>query len=224
MAFNGIIGLRDNMTKTNWVLSSETIKEVKNIITEVVEKNKPLNTQQLVKMVNEKTGLAPEAIMPLLVELESENRLHFAKKESFTTTPASRLFSTSLIWLWVTLALSIATLISVYTIPDSAYPMVYLRYSLGIIFVAFLPGYAVAKTIYPSGVLFKVSSEIVDTIERFVLSIGLSLALACVVGLILNYTPWGIKLTPMILCLFAVTVVFSLIGAIRTPNGKVPQS
>jgi uncharacterized membrane protein len=55
----------------------------------------------------------------------------------------------------------------------------------------------------------KTSSENLDTIERVALSLGMSLALTPIVGLILNYTPWGITLTPITLSLLALTVVFA---------------
>jgi uncharacterized membrane protein len=35
------------------------------------------------------------------------------------------------------------------------------------------------------------------------------------VGLLLNYTPWGIRLTPIVLSLLALTIVFSTAAMIR---------
>jgi uncharacterized membrane protein len=43
-------------------------------------------------------------------------------------------------------------------------------------------------------------------LERLALSIGLSLALVPLVGLVLNYTPWGIRLDPIFASLSLLTI------------------
>ena len=59
-----------------------------------------------------------------------------------------------------------------------------------------------------------------DTIERVALSLGMSLALVPIVGLILNYTPWGIRLTPITLSLLALTIVFATAAILREYQAK----
>jgi uncharacterized membrane protein len=65
------------------------------------------------------------------------------------------------------------------------------RVVLGIPFVLFFPGYALISALYPR-------REDLDGIERLALSLGLSLAVVPLIGLVLNYTPWGIRLTPIL--------------------------
>jgi len=59
------------------------------------------------------------------------------------------------------------------------------------------------------------SEKELDSIERVALSIGMSLALVPIVGLLLNYTPWGIRLTPITVSLLAITVTFATAALIR---------
>ncbi|HPC28222.1 MAG TPA: DUF1616 domain-containing protein, partial [Candidatus Methanomethylicus sp.] len=47
------------------------------------------------------------------------------------------------------------------------------------------------------------------------LSIGLSLALVPLTGLVLNYTPWGIRLDPIVVSLSLLTVGLALGAAVR---------
>jgi uncharacterized membrane protein len=70
----------------------------------------------------------------------------------------------------------------VFTVPEDAYPIVYLRYILGSIFILWLPGYTFIKALFPEKEL--------DSIERIALSIGMSIALVPIIGLLLNYTPF----------------------------------
>jgi len=74
--------------------------------------------------------------------------------------------------------------------------------------VLFIPGYVTVEALFPKG-------REMDGIERFALSVGLSLALVPLIGLLLNYTPWGIRLTPIVLSLVVFTVGVAGVGAGR---------
>ena len=70
-----------------------------------------------------------------------------------------------------------------------------LRIILGIPFILFFPGYALVSALFPR-------RKDLDGLERLALSLGLSLAVVPLVGLGLNYTPFGIRLYPVTLSLF----------------------
>ena len=63
-----------------------------------------------------------------------------------------------------------------------------------------------------------------DNIERIALSIGMSLALVPLVGLLLNYTPWGIRLTPITISLLALTLTLSTAAIIREHQTKTEKN
>jgi len=65
-------------------------------------------------------------------------------------------------------------------IPEGTYPINYVRYLLGSLFVLFLPGYSFIKALFPT--------KDIDNIERIALSIGMSLALVPIIGLLLTLT------------------------------------
>ncbi len=195
---------------------SQTKNEIKDLIVENVKKEKPATTQQLIALVQESTGLSKEETAKLLIELENDNLLIFTKKQQPTLTNIKNyLDSKNAAWFWITIALSIATVTAVFTIPENAPTIVYVRSALGLVFVLFLPGYAFMKALFPSKVPISTSSENMDTIERAALSCGMSLVLTPIVGLILNYTPWGIRVTPVTLSLLALTVVFATAAILR---------
>jgi uncharacterized membrane protein len=76
------------------------------------------------------------------------------------------------------------------------------------------------KTLYPSKVPIVTLSEDLDGVERVALGIRLSIALVAIDGLILNYTPLGIRLMPVTLSLFVLTLVFSVVGVFRECPAK----
>jgi uncharacterized membrane protein len=77
------------------------------------------------------------------------------------------------------------------------------------------------KALFPISVPVKTSSENMDSIERIALSLGLSLALTPIVGLILNYTPFGIRLAPITLSLLALTLIFATVALYREFHSKL---
>ncbi len=111
------------------------------------------------------------------------------------------------LWLYVSITVSLLTVVAVYALP-SEYPFVAIRWVLGSIFVLFIPGYLLVEVLFPS-------RRDLDSIERIALSIGLSLALVPLVGLLLNYTVWGIRLIPVIVSLVILTLGLSAAALIR---------
>ncbi|MEM3680023.1 MAG: DUF1616 domain-containing protein [Metallosphaera sp.] len=84
----------------------------------------------------------------------------------------------------------------------------FLRIVLGSLFVLFLPGYSLIDALYPK------ESDLMP-LERLALSIGLSLALVPLAGLVLNYTPWGIRLDPVVFTLTLITMLLEILASYR---------
>ncbi len=108
------------------------------------------------------------------------------------------------LWFYASLGISFMTVLVIYVVPSQS-PLVVLRWILGLVFVLFIPGYVTVEALFPKG-------RELDGIERFALSVGLSLALVPLVGLLLNFTPWGIRLTPIVISLTILTVGLALVG------------
>jgi len=60
-----------------------------------------------------------------------------------------------------------------------------------ILLVLFVPGYVLVAALFPSG-------KEIDWIERVALSLGLSIAVVPLLGLLLNFTPFGIRFAPVV--------------------------
>jgi uncharacterized membrane protein len=98
------------------------------------------------------------------------------------------------------------TLIVIYA--TSTPQLLVLRYVLGTLYVLYLPGFALVEALYP------IEGDL-KPLERLALSIGLSLAVVPLIGLVLNYTPWGIRLGPVTVSLALYTLGVSLIALAR---------
>lgn len=82
------------------------------------------------------------------------------------------------------------------------------RTVLGLPMVLFLPGYALIAALFPA-------RDDLDGIERIALSFGLSIAIVPLLGLGLNYTPWGIRIIPVLISISAFTIFMSVIAVSR---------
>jgi uncharacterized protein DUF1616 len=111
------------------------------------------------------------------------------------------------LWFYASLAVSLFTVLVIFTVPPEL-PLVILQWVLGSVFVLFLPGYVALEALFPKG-------RELDGVERFALSVGLSLALIPLVVLMLNYTPWGIRLTPIVISITLLTLGLAFVGLAR---------
>lgn len=82
------------------------------------------------------------------------------------------------------------------------------RVVLGLPFVLFFPGYTLIAALFPAG-------DELNGIERVALSFGLSIVMVPPLGLILNYTPWGIRLYPILMTLLVCIILLSIIAIYR---------
>jgi len=84
----------------------------------------------------------------------------------------------------------------------------FLRVLFGIPVILFMPGYTLIAALFPG-------TKDIDGIERVALSFGLSIAIAPLVGLALNYTPWGIRLDPIVVSLTLLTFCLCIVAQYR---------
>ena len=111
------------------------------------------------------------------------------------------------LWFWVLAGFMALLAYSIFLMPQ-VYPFIYLRIVAGLVFVLYVPGYVLIEALYPK------AAEL-ERLERFGLDIGLSLALVPLVGLVLNYTPWGIRLESVFASLILLSSVLGFYAVYR---------
>jgi hypothetical protein len=110
------------------------------------------------------------------------------------------------LWFYASIIASVSSALAVYMIPPNS-PLVVLRWGLGALFVLFLPGYVALQALFPSAEL--------DGFDRLALSVGVSIVLDVFSGLALNYTPWRIRLAPILLLLGTLTICLAILALAR---------
>jgi uncharacterized membrane protein len=87
-------------------------------------------------------------------------------------------------------------------------PSVAVRIIFGLPFVLFFPGYSLILALFPK-------KDRMGNIERVALSFGLSIAVVPLIGLILNYTSWGITLYSTLYSVAGFIFAMSLVAWLR---------
>lgn len=109
----------------------------------------------------------------------------------------------------------IIVVITLLLFPVVAFTTGPLRIALVLPVVLFFPGYALLLALFPRrGILYGTM--------RVALSFGLSIAIVPLIGLALNYTPWGIKLYPILISITLFIAITSAIGWNR--QRKLPEA
>jgi len=189
LGFKGYISLRD-------------------VFKETVKTRHPKTVAELAQFVKTETNVDEDVFVYELKALVREGVIQLGKPSYELRSVAGYLSTITLsLWFWATVALAVVGVLSMVLIPD-IFPISAIRWLFGSVFVLFLPGNTLIHVLFPR-------KEKLDRLELFLLSVGSSLAVVPLVGLVLNYLPWGISFVPVTVSLAIVVVIFALLGVAR---------
>lgn len=179
-------------------------KDLHGLIRAAVSRGRCTTVNQLVEVVSREAGLPRSWVAYEVYLMWKRGELNIEHEP--LENAVMFLASVDGVWYWVTLAITLASLAVVMLVKGG--PLMPIRYLLGAVSVLFMPGYSIVEALYPRG-------DELAPLERLALSIGLSLAVVPLVGLILNYTPWGIRLIPVVVSNTALTIALLTVAALR---------
>jgi uncharacterized membrane protein len=179
-------------------------KDLHGLIRAAVSRGRCMTVNQLVEVVSREAGLPRSWVAYEVYLMWKRGELNIEHEP--LENAVMFLASVDGVWYWVTLAITLASLAVVMLVKGG--PLMPIRYLLGAVSVLFMPGYSIVEALYPRG-------DELAPLERLALSIGLSLAVVPLVGLILNYTPWGIRLIPIVVSNTALTIALLTVAALR---------
>lgn len=174
----------------------------------VIGNEHPETLEKAIEIARSRLADCDESIVDRVLRLESQGKILFEKPATIVPSSLTSFFLSSwATWFWVVFGLAVVTSAMVFVVPEGAFPLIYVRYVFGSVFVLFLPGYSLIRVLF--------GSKELGGLERLALSVGLSLVLVPLAGLLLNYTPWGIRTTPVTLSLLALTLAFACAAVAR---------
>jgi hypothetical protein len=195
-------------------INSETDELISRIVKTISEK-RPKSVKELTVFLRSQLNLEEEEILKVVLKLRAEGIIKLEGKIHRPESFSSYIRTGNATWYWATIAISTITAVMIFTISENFYPWIYLRNTFGLVLILFLPGYAFVKAIFPITLPTEVSSRKMEAIERIALSVGVSIAIVPIIGLVLYYTPLGIDIVPIVLSLLGLTLFLATVAAVR---------
>ena len=123
------------------------------------------------------------------------------------------------LWLEIIVLYTVLTMVTVYFVSGDS-PLFVIRYVLGFVFVAFLPGYCLVNILF-------IGVNRIDSVENVVLSVALSFGITGLAGLFLGLSPIGINFTSITVSLSAIVLGLAAVAFVRKsrePKAIQPQT
>ena len=172
---------------------------LKKMIANAVTSGHPETVGQLAKIISADAAIDESDFITALKEMVSEGALDLRPPSYEVESVLDYLFNPTLSgWLWVSVGTVALAMFAVTSVPD-LFPVNVVRWVLGSILVLYLPGFSLLELLFPTG-------KQIDSLERFALSIGVSLAVIPLIGLVLNFTQWGIRFASVTVALGTFTI------------------
>jgi hypothetical protein len=182
----------------------------------LVDENNPQTVDEVLAFMQDKGRWSDKEIVATIMKLQAESKITLSNPSfPLPLNLASYVQSNQALWYWATIAVSILAMVFVLLISEDFYPLSYIRNVLGLIFVLWLPGYTFIKVLFPVNAPKTETSSNLSRVDRIALNITMSMALVALIGLVLNFSPWGINVITIVLSLLAFSLVFATVAVVR---------
>ncbi len=182
---------------------SKTGREIETLVLEKLTM-KPISLARLVRELSNDLPYKSDTIISKILELQTDKKILIREPVPYKRF-LDYLLSPPSVWFW---ELLVATLASIGLVFASSGLALYFRYIFGSLLVLFLPGYSLVGFIYSK-------KEDLDYLTRISVSFAMSLATTTLVGLGLNFTPFGITLFAVASSLSTVTIGLLFLTALK---------
>lgn len=189
---------------------------VKEVVIQTIREEKPETLKQLVELLEPKLEMDNCEIMDVVLQLKRDGKIRFlddylASREVQSLPEFLRTKATY--WFWITIIFILATILAVIGIQKQN-PFGFVRVFLGLVFVIVVPGYSLVRVLISNRLVKFGKTTSTNQLTVFSLAVVLSIAVVSMVGLVLDYTPWGINLGTLVFSLSAFTGFFATIAII----------
>jgi uncharacterized membrane protein len=174
-------------------------QDLRKKIIQTIADRKILSRGDLIQILQDE-GFNNTDVAIVLNQLEKENKVHVIKAQpkfnQFIKSPRE-------LWFLIIFLITTINIISWYLIPEEESNFLWIRYIIGTLFIFIVPGASVAY--------FLKLDKTIGSLEKFIIIVIMSIAIAPAVGLVLNFTPWGVD--PIVLLVVLSLFSYLLSGA-----------
>lgn len=192
-------------------MSSELTKNILFLISE----KKPGSVKELSDLVKHTYNLTENEILTEILKMQSKGLIKLNNSEIEPFRFREYLASSETIWFWIIIIVGAVVALLFFVNSETTYPLIYVRNVFGLLFILFLPGYALMRILFPINLAVRASNDQVHSIQRIALSIATSIVIVTVIGMLVYYSPWGLNLSIIVLSLLVITQIMATSALIR---------
>ncbi len=188
-------------------------RRLESSLIQLIRERRPESVEMLVRQAETELQIQEKEIIDCILQLQARGEIRLLKpqREANLQKKSEYARRIALNWFGMTVVFLIITAAVVIVVPESLYPVSVLRQLFGSMLVLWWPGFCFVKALFPSSS----EGQSLSSLARIAFSICMSVAIVSVVGLILNYTPWGVRLVPLTISSILVAMFFASVGVTR---------
>ena len=184
----------------------ERERVVERMVLDIIRKQECRKVKDIVKVIQQHDkSLTPQEILFTIQQMKHDHKITLSDKHTQGSLLKFIVKPSFLSSLWP-LLIAVTTLTLIYLTPQVE-PWSFLRLLCSAVLVLLAPGYMFIN------ILFEPKS--LNSLERMSLSVLCSIAITALLGLILNYGPWGIRLDTITVSLSIISVVLAFCSYCR---------
>lgn len=178
---------------------------IEDLVMDVIMKYRCANVREAVTHIqNVDKSISSEDIIDAIKELNNDKKIILLDKVHNSFMHYLKGYSS--ISFWLIASAIVFGLASIYFLPNNGIWSI-VRYAVAAIFILLVPGYSLIQLLFPS--------KIIDSAERLVLGVGLSLGILPLVWLTLHYSPWDVTIYSITSLLMATSMSSAIVATYK---------
>ena len=206
--------------KVIWLSLKQEDPDIQKEILRIIDEQKPESVKELVITLKKTSCLKEQEILLLISKMQAKGQIVLKNQMTKHSSLSVFLRSNETMWYWITIIMGVIATLLFFVISETTHPLIGARNIIGLVFVLILPGYALVRILFPSNSPIKTAQGHLEGIERIALSVGISVVLVSIVGLLIYYLIGSLHMPAIVITLLVFTLFIATISIAREYSSK----
>ncbi len=201
--------------KVIWLSLKQEDPEIQKEILRIIDEQKPESVKELIITLKKTSCLKEQEILLLISKMQAKGQIVLKNQMTKHSSLSVFLRSDETMWYWITIIMGFVAALFFFVISETSYPLISIRNIAGPIFVLILPGYALGRILFPGNSPINPAQGHLEGIERLALSVGISVVLVSIVGLVIYFLIGSLHIPAIVITLLVFTLLIATISIVR---------
>lgn len=198
--------------KVMWLSLKQEDPEIQKEILRIIDEQKPESVKELIITLKKTSCLKEQEILLLISKIQAKGQIVLTNQMTTHSSLSVFLRSNERMWYWITIIMGFVAALLFFIISETTNPLISVRNIVGSIFVLILPGYALGRILFPCNSPINPAQGHLEGIERLALSVGISVVLVSIVGLVIYSLIGSLHMPAIVITLLVFTLFIATIS------------